>query len=563
MWLRRGAFTSPSRGRFASVGRSRSPEGVSMTSSGALHSGKGRTLRGRSVAGALTIVGLVVIVAASAWVRAPGFTQGGFASHDVAGILYNAMVLERGGLPYVDTLELKAPGTFYLATWFAGPEARDIARFQIAANLWALLALVCVAGLGWRLWGKLGALISAGLYALHDAHLDSMDANYVTWANLPQIASFWVGIEALRARSDRARPPLWMLAGALAGFAALCKQPDGIVLVPVLGMAALGGGPSRRAGWARAIDPGWVLVGFGLAHLPIVAQYLAAGEFGALFDGYFFNRWGLRYLGAREAGLGESAWEGALAIAHFLGLAVVLAAFACARGLAAWRHHLVLDERERQRLRELGFVCAWLVATLIAASLGFRFYKGYFLAVAAPLCLLAAAPGGLLGRHCAVHWGPRALVLGLCSVLVWRELLMLEQVRDDRSRPHDLGGRRIAAHVLANTEPDDRIWMWGWHLWDVYPLTGRMSGSRIYKSLGILSQPNDDTWRRAAAPLQFVESAYSRALIVELEASRPAYVVLGSTVPHREFDALRSFLREHYRRDRRVRIGRVQLWRRR
>lgn len=534
------------------------------------------TSRKLVAASVLTVLGLIAIVVGSAWVRAPGFTQGGFASHDVAGILYNAMVLAGGGLPYVDTLELKAPGSFYLAKWFAGPEARDIARLQIAANLWALLALVGVAGLAWRLWGKLGALTSAGLYALHDAHLDSMDANYVTWANLPQIASFWLGVEALRARSDRWRPTLWMLAGALAGFAALCKRPDGIVLLPLLLMATLGRGHATPAGprqgvrerWsARAIEPGWVLLGFGLAHLPIVAQYLAAGEFGALFDGYFLSRWGLRYLGAREVALGASAWDGALALAHFLGLALVLAAFAgahtLARGVAAWRRGVILEDRERQRLRELGFVCAWLLATLVAASLGFRFYKGYFLAVAAPLCLLAAAPCGLLGRRCAAHWAPRSLVLALCSVLVFRELLMLEQVRDDRARAHDIGGRRIAKHLLANTEPDDRIWMWGWHLWDVYPLTGRMSGSRIYKSLGILSQPNDDTWRRRAKPLHFVESEFSQQLLVELDASRPAYVVLGSTVPHREFDELHAFLRAHYRRDRRLRIGRVQLWRRR
>lgn len=531
--------------------------------------------RSNQAATALTVIGLVAIVVASAWLRAPGFTQGGFASHDVAGILYNAMVLEHGGLPYVDTLEFKAPGSFYLAKWFAGPEARDIARFQIAANLWALLGLACVAGLGWRLWGKLGALMTAGLYALHDAHLDSMDANYVTWANLPQIACFWLGVEALRARSARWRPTLWMLAGAFAGFATLCKQPNGVVLVPLLLIATVGGADSaksgRGAGWGavreRMVEPGWVLLGFGLAHLPIVAQYLAAGQFGALFNGYFLSRWALRYLGAREAGLGSSAWEGALALAHFLGLALVLAAFSSARALAdrvaAWRGGAPLDPEQTETLRELGFVFAWLLATLVAASLGFRFYKGYFLAVAAPLCLLAAAPCGLLGRRCTVHWIPRALAVSLGLVLVVRALLMLEHVRLDRARPHDLGGRRIAKHLLAHTEPDDRVWMWGWHLWDVYPLTGRLSGSRIYKSLGVLSQPNDDTWRRPAKPLRFVESAYADQLIVDLEASRPAYVVLGSTVPHREFKQLHEFLRAHYRRDRRVRIGRVQLWKRR
>ncbi len=77
------------------------------------------------------LVAVVVVAVASLWLRWPGFTQGGFASHDVAGILYNAMVLDRGGLPYVDTVELKAPGAFYLAGGLAGPEGRDIARFEV------------------------------------------------------------------------------------------------------------------------------------------------------------------------------------------------------------------------------------------------------------------------------------------------------------------------------------------------------------------------------------------------------------------------------------------------
>ncbi|HLT39766.1 MAG TPA: hypothetical protein VK034_25965, partial [Enhygromyxa sp.] len=126
---------------------------------------------------------------------------------------------------------------------------------------------------------------------------------------------------------------------------------------------------------------------------------------------------------------------------------------------------------------------------------------------------------------------------------------------------HDAGARRIAAHLVANTGPDDTIWVWGWHLWDVYPLSNRMSGSRIYKSLGILSQPNDDTWRRPATPLRFVDSEYAAMLLADLDAKRPAYVVLGSTVPHREFTELHAFLRAHYRREYRLRIGKVQFWR--
>ena len=82
------------------------------------------------------LVALVGVAAASAWLRAPGFTQGGFASHDVAGILHGAMLLHDGALPYVDSIELKAPGTFYLGAWLCG--GTDIATFQIWANLWGL-----------------------------------------------------------------------------------------------------------------------------------------------------------------------------------------------------------------------------------------------------------------------------------------------------------------------------------------------------------------------------------------------------------------------------------------
>ena len=67
-----------------------------------------------------TVLALAGIAGLSCLVRLPGFREGGFASHDVGGILYEAMLLRAGGLPYVDAIELKAPGTFYLATVESG-----------------------------------------------------------------------------------------------------------------------------------------------------------------------------------------------------------------------------------------------------------------------------------------------------------------------------------------------------------------------------------------------------------------------------------------------------------
>jgi hypothetical protein len=246
--------------------------------------------------------------------------------------------------------------------------------------------------------------------------------------------------------------------------------------------------------------------------------------------------------------------EGVLATAFFVPLPLALA-------LAA-----AVPPREPRQRRQWVGLGLWSLGTLAAAWVGLRFYKGYFLAVAPPLCLLAAAPWGLLAARpggLRVRRVVRALLLLPALVLALRQLAVLELQRADRARPHDEGGRAIAAHVLAHHEPGDRIWVWGWHLWDVYPRTGLRSASRVYKSLGLLTPPNDDTWRRPATRLRFVDGPAAELLLEELRASPPAWIVLGGTVPRGEFEGLQQLLHEAYVQDRRVRVGRVQFWQRR
>ncbi|MCB9566268.1 MAG: hypothetical protein H6710_03470 [Myxococcales bacterium] len=59
------------------------------------------------------------------------------------------------------------------------------------------------------------------------------------------------------------------------------------------------------------------------------------------------------------------------------------------------------------------------------------------------------------------------------------------------------------------------------------------------------------------------DSPFRALLIDDLRASRPRYIALGSTVPREDFPELRSLLRAGYVRDRGVRVGRVEVWRRR
>lgn len=481
------------------------------------------------------------MVGASLAIRWPGFTQGGFASHDVGGILYEAMVLERGGLPYVDTVELKAPGTFYIAALLAGS---DIAALQVAANVTALLSLLALAAIAWRLWGGAAAVVAAIVYALHDAALDRMDANYVTWAQLPQILAMAAGLAATRA--TRRAPWWWALAGAMCGAAALCKQPAGVILVPVLLWAG------RRAPAA--------LAGFVMMHAPVLAHYAAHGQLAAFVGGYAFNPWGLAYITQRgAAGPLTELWEGALATVHTLALPLALAGFSVVSHLSRRTGPAGQDPADRP-----GWLILWFVATLAAACVGLRFYRGYYLAALPPLCLLAAAPWGvrsLLTRSVARL--RLAIAALLIAALTLRAAYDLSEIREDRQRSHDAGTRAVARWVLQHSGEGDTIWVWGWHLWGVHALTGRMSGSRVYKTLGLLTPPNDDTWRRpATAPRALAESPWMAVLLADLERTRPAVIVLGGTTPRSGVEPLRRVLRAHYVRDE-CRIGKVECWRRR
>lgn len=508
----------------------------------------------------LALAALVALTATSAVIRWPGLTQGRFASHDVGGILYNAMLLRSGALPYVDSVEFKAPGSFYLAALLAGPEGRDIASLQLLANLVALASLLALAALAWRLWGPRAALLAAALFALHDAHLDSMDANYVTWALLPQVLAVLL---ALVAGLRRAREPVssnmtsgtWLMSGLLCGAAALFKQPAGVVLVPAL-VHALWRPPGDARG-PRDLRAGLaVLLGFLLAHLPVALHYLARGHLGALVSGYAGSAWGMAYIEHHaDTPLAGAAWEGLAATLYFLALPLALAGFA----VAARPRELSPAGRAALRL-----LVVWAVAGLAGAAVGLRFYKGYFLAALPPMCVLAAAPWGLLGpqpwRRGPVRW----LAAPLLALLLARAGLLLHATRQDRAQPHDEGARKIAAHIAAHSAADERIWVWGWHLWGVYAYSGRLSASPIYKTPGLLTRFEDDTWRRPGSPPVFLPgSPHAASLLRDLAAARPAFIVLGGSVPRERFVALRRLLAADYQRDRRLTVGKVEIWRRR
>ncbi len=553
------------------------------------------------------------------WMRGPSMRGSGFASHDVAGILYNGMLLRRGLLPYVDSYELKPPGTFYAAALLAGPDATDIAAFQWWAAITALATALVVGLTARRLAGPIAGAAALGCYLLVSIDLDSMDANYVTWANLPHALGGYLGVCALqlwsmaeRKSSASARGLSWravfcrpqfvmFAAGMCAALATLCKLPQGIVLVALL----LGPWLARSEG-RGASSPAALLVscllGFVAMHLPLALHYLGHGQLMGLATSYPINRWGLEYLRERGPVGIATAREAFAATAYFVALPLALAIASWAgrlgRGVRGASHPKaaeggVPESAHNDALWRWTWI--WFVLTWGTTLLGQRFYKGYFLAPLVPLSVLAGVgvdqlwrglwgTGPRLAQSATAtatasatrrdasndrprkYWGTAALHMAMILIaagLSVRQVGLDLLVHHDRSRVLDEGGKTLAEVVKARTDPEDRIWVWGWHLWDVYAYSNRLSASPIYKALGVLTPPNDDTWRTPASPLHFVDGAGARQLMADLDRVRPRMILLGGTVPRDEFVELRSFLRAHYRRLASPRVGRVEIWERR
>ena len=134
-----------------------------------------------------TLLFLLGLLAVNLWLRWPATQTSGFHNEDAAGIAYSAQLLHQGGLPLIDTLELKAPGSFFLSAlvWTVTP--MSITSLQMMGVFWSMLALLGIYVGGRCLFGPKSGALSACLYVFLSPIVDSMDINYGAWMIVPYI----------------------------------------------------------------------------------------------------------------------------------------------------------------------------------------------------------------------------------------------------------------------------------------------------------------------------------------------------------------------------------------
>jgi hypothetical protein len=512
-------------------------------------------VRGRDrVAAVIVAVGVVLAIGVRLHVL-----DDDFPNPDIAGITYNAEILLGGGLPYVDTVEIKPPGAFLFAAGSIAIFGRSLEALQLVYAFWLGV-------------GALGVWLAAR--AIHEpedgedpttarrsAALAAMVAlvtmamfsyNYSGFMTPASALAVGAALHGMRRR----KPAFHVLAGACTLLAIVTIQRAAVLvlLLPVLLLWA------RSRGWqgARARVLGGWLVGGAAALLLVAVPWLVAGELEALVHGLLPLEVARDYGSATHIDL----------LATLTGVvSQLLRVFWCPVGLLGVAVLAAVLDRDRDAASWIPGA-SWLALSIVAAGLGgMRYYLHYLVQYAPALGLLAGHPALVrrLERALARRWDARGrdrFVLTLAGLLVVGQAIEIGLGRGHRyeSMARRLRDGRTAAqaageHIRRGTTASDTVFVWGWTAWPVYWFAERRSPSRIYKPLGTVTTFNTNTELVAGDGPRFRPGPMADELVAAFDRAPPAYFVYSPSMvdtfgarpdPLEVFTALHDRLRTGY-----------------
>ena len=481
-----------------------------------------------------------------------------FVDTDISGILYNADLINHGGLPYRDSLEHKSPLSFFVSALALTVLGRDLLLFKLVFYLWLLCGAVAVGTAAKWLYTPAGrrsarasAYAASGVYLLSASQFEY---NYSGFMAPAYALSFALAV--LGARQRRLSP--WVLSGMAYAFAFLLKA-FAITLAPLIVLMTW---QARREQAQHKTLSAWA-GGVALGFLPIVAVYAWHGALGDLIFGTFPVEHAVRYFEVMI--LPIPWWWFVLAViweayeTFPLAVALVLAA-----GVAWWLERGRLPGHKRRGL--LAIPLAFLVVSLLGVSLGgTRFYRHYLIQYLPALAILAAYPG--LWRCLSAMMAPPSvrhrIGLVLIALAVAPQILHLALAQPLGYHFNDIqtSSRAAAAYIREVTKPEQTILAWGCDAWPVYYWSERAAPSVVYKELGAVTTLNNQSTFFSGETEHFRDAEPARRLLTDIKRQPPEIVVVGRNYgrpsmeapypgPLGEFTALREFLETNYAPDR-------------
>ncbi len=394
-----------------------------------------------------------VLLVVSAILRAPSFFR---PLMDIDEGCYAAIAARMvdGGLPYRDGVENKVPGVYYAYYWVFRLFGRyDMLALHVTVALVALATALVCGRLARRLYRGQDAaardrvgFYAALLYVVYSTFFypKMLAANTEMFLVLPAALALWAYLGARR------HPALYLAAGACMAVAFLFKQ---VAFLLFAGLCAdsLVALVQKRATIGRALAT-TVLLLFGfVAVVGGAAAFLASR--GILRDAIF---WSFTYIFRYylPAGSNQHAfWFNFLtAFLPFL-LVVSPLILPALPSLLAWRR---LDGDATP-------VWLWLAASAASSLIGGRMYGHYFVPMIPPLCVLAGAHAEAWLAGAQAVWRRRFLVgattFMAVGFLAWAALYETTTASFWSPKPDY---RLVTDYVKQTTQPDERIFVWGW-----------------------------------------------------------------------------------------------------
>lgn len=442
----------------------------------------------------------------------------GLGNADIAGIFYEADRIREGLVPYVDTIDMKPPGTFFLIAavfeWFG----RSLAAVKWFYIFWAALGGPAMWVAARALYGRVDAAAAAA--ALYLAWIGTFDFNYSAWMTPMYAWAFaWLMIGVRRGR--------WWghLAAGTCAALALALKGQAIVLAPVFVLVWLWGRWRREVGATWGAWALWV-VGAGLGVMPLVGWYAGHGAVGELIAA-------LVPVGEAAAYAARVQPEGwwflkigrvVLQLARVFPLHALLASAVVVAAMWTRRRGDVPKDMSAPIAPQVVFLGMSVVGCGIG---GLRFYVHYLPQYLPALALLAVHPLGLrwwAGRG-RFGWVVPAAAAVVAAVLVLRIPLGYAANVDYRgSKNADVVGE----YVQRRTTEDETILVWGWAAWGAYFYADRRSPSAIFKVLGQVTEYNQNGMFTRSRSANFVDGPHAQRLLADVKKAPPAFIIKTS-----------------------------------